>query len=110
MRQTEAPFMADLATSDARRQQHGGPVDDGPPEQSLEDRRFWFGILPKPRQEEPCSCRVDGTPKEFCVDCLGTGMHAKRDPGDMRGGTKPPRRRQHADNPKDAHAAPEKQT
>lgn len=56
-----------------------------PPEQALEERRFWFGVLPKPRQEVPCACVKDGVPQEFCKECLGTGMHANRDPERLKG-------------------------
>lgn len=46
--------------------------------QTEEERRFWFGVLPKPRQEVDCACAKKGPPQPFCVDCLGTGKHARR--------------------------------
>lgn len=54
------------------------PVPKAPAQQSEEDRAFWFGLLPKPRQEVDCACAKDGPPLPCCVDCLGTGKHARR--------------------------------
>lgn len=54
------------------------PAPSVPAPQTEEERRFWFGILPKPRQEVDCACAKDGPPQPFCMDCLGTGKHARR--------------------------------
>lgn len=54
------------------------PESPAPVQQSEEDRAYWFGLLPKPRQEVDCECAKDGPPVFFCVDCLGTGKHARR--------------------------------
>ena len=54
------------------------PEAPTPVPQTEEERAFWFGLLPKPRQEVDCECLKDGTPLPFCVAYLGTGKHARR--------------------------------
>ena len=89
------------------------PPEPAPPAtsepQTLEERRDWFAMLPKPRQEVDCGCLKDGVPEEFCRDCLGTGKHARRNPDKLRGEA-PPLDEKSAHPPKRATKAPEKKT